>query len=77
MDIVRTFSQEEMNAYAEQWKKYGVLNKRLVNTVIYDATISLCESKRDKEIIEKVAKMQNSILEKFFNDRNNKSIDKL
>ena len=74
---MKSFDESDKNDFAEQWKKYGELNKRLVDGIIYSATIELVKSERDKEIIERVSKMQNEILEGFYIERLNKIKNKM
>ena len=70
---VKAFTQQEMEEYAALWKAHGRILKRLQDAVVYKATVDLVESKREKEIVEAVAVMQNEILEGFYDIRNKKT----
>jgi len=72
-NYVRAFTDQEMSEFANIWKANGQMLKKLQDAVVYKATIDLVESKREKEIVEKVALMQNSLLEGFFDIRSAKT----
>lgn len=71
--IIRSFSSEDVSTFASIWKANGVLLDRLQAAVIYKAIYEIVESKRDREVIEKVAVMQNEMLEEFFKQRSKKT----
>ena len=71
--LMKAFTSDEMTELATIWKGHKELLQRLVDSVIYNMTIEECESKREKELIKKVAQEQNNILEGFYLLRNQKT----
>jgi len=63
---IKAFNDTETRKFAEQWKKYGAMNKQLSKWVTVTALERYCESERDKKLIKKVAKMQNEMLHSFY-----------
>lgn len=66
---IKAFTDLEMDEFAHMWKKYGRLLNRLSDAIIYKATVDLVESKREKEVVEQVAVMQNDMLQGFYDQR--------
>lgn len=64
--LMKAFTESDMTDFATMWKSKGDLLRRLEDVVLYDATIELVESKREKELVKLVVKMQNDLMEAFF-----------
>jgi len=71
--LMKEFSEADLNDFASLWKSKGKLLKRLEDAVIYQATVEHVESKREKELVKMVARMQNELLEGFFLQRSDKT----
>lgn len=69
VEYIQVLSKLEREELATQWKRYGKLNRKLEKYVLVTALTRHVECKRDKEIIEKVVKMQNDLMEGFYNQR--------
>ena len=72
---VEALTELEMSELADMWKRYGRVLKKLENGLIYTAIVDYVESKRDKDVIEKSIKMQNDVIEGFYNVRKEKTVD--
>ena len=66
--LVKAFSLPEKEDFATIWKNNSKLISRLEDAVVYYATIKYVENKREKELVEMVAKIQNGLMAKFYDE---------